>query len=486
MRFLSNLFAVLLIVIIVGGLGYVGYTYYTGGSAGKPADQAKMNPVAMNASAKAGSNTAQASEPSKPDATDQSGQSAELSPEAELDPSAVVSATAETGDASQTAQTDQTMQMGQAGETSQAMQMGQTSQSGHPMQTGQNGQAGQTMQTNQSEQVGQAMQMGQSEQAGQAMQMGQAGSMTSAGFTQVQSNQLAVLQINTLLQNKAQLEQAIDSFNDAQKTMTVDPYAPTTNTLDNASGSSMNMGGTAPTSNPGNSNTTINIYPQAGQTGQATAMSTAMGNMGVTYDANKMEQIHNGLYKVSVGMVLLGQLQKDLVVQAENGNAGSKDPVQYLTNQFTLTVQDKTKLDQALIYLNNALSVADINPYISTNGLVYNKDRMNQVHQGIMKLAEGITGLNQLQSNLLNQMILLSDKAQEYADINLMAMNNMAPTNTSSRGLFGNISTNTIVRALEIIFIIGLVLGILGFVNSLLKGSQEKVTREVVDSEETA
>lgn len=451
MRFLSNLIAVVLILIIVGGLGYVGYTYYAGGSSAKPADSS----MGMNMNMASGSMNDKSANSSHAGASDQSGQDEQLSPDAVVDQPADASGTP-------TDQISDTTGKTQAGQSADAT-------GGTP--------------TAKAADASDASQTGQTAETGQAM-----GSPAPGGMAEVHNNQLAMLQINNLLQNKTQLTKAIDSFNDGLKTMTGDPYAPTVNTLDNPGGG-MNMGNstTPAVPAPGNSNTTINIYPQNGQTGQSNAMSSGMSNMGVTYDANKMQQIHNGLYKVSVGMVLLDQLQKELVAQAENATAYSKEPVQYLTNQFTLTLQDKNKLDQALIYLNNALSVADINPYISTNGLIYNKDRMSQTHEGIMKLAEGVTTLNQLQDTMMNQMIFLSNKAQEYADVNLMSMNNMAPdTVNPSHGLFGNISTSTIFRVIEIIFILGLIFGILGFVNSLLKGSDEKIMRESVKSDETA
>jgi len=289
-------------------------------------------------------------------------------------------------------------------------------------------------------------------------------------------------QSSVILLNKESLNKSITSLNDALKLLSFDPYSP--GSTANSTGSTQNNSQTnAPQSTQGNnqanptatpaqgSNNTINVYPQtSSQPNTSQQNNTNMQNMGTTYDANKMEQVHNGLYKISLGMALLNQLQTQLVAQEENATANTQDLAQYYTNQFSLATQNKAKLTQALTYINDAVSLVNINPYVSSAGIIYDKDRMNQVHQSVYKLAEGVASLNLLSDDFTKQGVTLSNTAQMY--INNSANSQMANNGLGNGifgGLFDNVNAQTVVNVILIIFVIGLILGVLGFIYSQLK-----------------
>jgi hypothetical protein len=313
-----------------------------------------------------------------------------------------------------------------------------------------------------------------------------AGMNQNSPSSQQTGNSAGLSQANIILQNKDSLNKSLTSLNDALKLLTVDPYALSSNS--NGMGN-MQMQGNAQASTPpavqgntqtnttttpaqGGNNTTINIYPQGG-TNPSTQANTSqqsnmtMQNMGTVYDPAKMEQLHNGLYKISLGMSLLNQLQNQLVSQAENASANTQDLVRYYTNQYSQTAQNKTKLTQALSYINEATTLVNVNPYVSSNGLVYDKDRMNQIHQSVFKLAEGVASLNLLNDDFARQSIVLSNTVQDY--INNANTNNMNMSSGLFGGLFQNISMTNVVNIVLIIFVIGLILGILGFIFSQIK-----------------
>ena len=336
----------------------------------------------------------------------------------------------------------------------------------------------------------------QGQQTTQGMQHGSTNNQPQQNNNQQSgNNQIALNQSNVILQSKEKVTKSTALINEALRLMTVDPYAPSSNNTGNMSGmnnmqSQQQPGnqpaqGNAPSvTTPGN-NTTINIFPQENNsTMQPSTLpqGNVMQNMGTTYDANKMEQLHTGLYKIAVGKSLLEQLNNELVYQAEYAVGNAQDPVQYYSNQYNLTVQNKNKLNQALTYINEAANLVNINPYVSAAGLVYDKERMNQLHQSILKLAEGVASLNQLNDDFTKQTILLANTVQNYINnannINNQQINHAAMSTGLFGGLFDNISMGTVVNIVLILFVIGLVAGIFGFVFSLLKSPAQRLNRK--------
>ncbi|MBB6214981.1 hypothetical protein HNQ80_001070 [Anaerosolibacter carboniphilus] len=292
------------------------------------------------------------------------------------------------------------------------------------------------------------------------------------------------------LQNKDSLNKATYLINESIRLMTLDPYAPKEKV-------EMNMGNMQPQTNynpivdntqPNNTaeansqgNTTINVYPPA-DTSSNTQMnaSTQMGDMGITYDANKMEQLHTGLYKLSVGMQLLEQLNNELVSQAEQANQNTQNLVQYYSNQYNMTLQNKNKLNQALNYVNEAANLVNINPYVSANGLVFDKDKMQQIHQSVFKLAQGVGELNKLGDDFTKQAVYMANMMQNYMNNPNLSQMNHGTSSTPSLfgGIFNNISIPTVVNATLVLFAIAFILGILGSIFNLLKPSTQKDRKE--------
>lgn len=319
------------------------------------------------------------------------------------------------------------------------------------------------------------------------MESSATGNQTNQNNNSQQTNsQLALNQANSVLQNKEKLDKSAALIDEALKLMSLDPYAP------DESNSGMNMqmqesGNSAQpsqdsisaTTESGNS-TTINIYPTDNNSNTSSSMSNIpMQDMGTTYDASKMDKLHSGLYKIAVGTALIEQLKNDLTNQAENAAGNYQDAIQYYSNQYNLTVQNKNKLNQIMTYLNEAANLVNINPYVSSNGLVYDSDRMNQIHQSIQKLAAGVVSLNGLSDDLTKQTISLTNTVQNYVNTTNQQMNNssMSMPMSSNGGLFDNINMTSVVNIVLILFVIGLVFGILGFIFSLLKSPAQKVTK---------
>lgn len=322
------------------------------------------------------------------------------------------------------------------------------------------------------------MQMGSGSQSTQS----ESGSQPPAVSNGQQSadNSIALNQTTVIFKNKETLNTAVKGLDESLGYLTLDPYS---------NDQSARMGKSDSTETQTNSqsseNTTINIYPQNNNTvnvippenaGQAVQPNNpVMQDMGTVYDAAKMEQLHKGLYNLAVGKALLEQLDNDLTSQAEYANIKVTDPVSYYSAQYNLTQQNKMKLNSAMSYINSAAELVNINPYISAQGLVYDKDRMNQIHQSVFKLAESVVALNLLNDDLTKQSINLVGLSQNY----MMNANTNAQMNHSaiSTGLFGgifeNVSMQSIVNIILILFVAGLIFGIFGYILSLLKGPKK-------------
>ncbi|HVI41066.1 MAG TPA: hypothetical protein VM577_10420, partial [Anaerovoracaceae bacterium] len=255
-------------------------------------------------------------------------------------------------------------------------------------------QGSQTDQSNNNSQTQSGMQHGNS---GNQPQQNEVNQQTQS------NNSLAVSQSVTILKNKESLSNAITDLNDTLEYLTLDPYgssrkdgmAKDNTTISQDSGTSESK------------STTINIYPQNNNTvnvvppndaGNSSQQPDSIGmqNMGAVYDAAKMEQLHKGLYNLAVGKAMLDQLSNDFSSQAGHANTNIQDPVQFYSNQYNLTQQNKSKLSSALNYINDAAGLVNINPYVSPQGLIYDQERMSQIRQSVFKLAESVVALNLL------------------------------------------------------------------------------------------
>lgn len=320
---------------------------------------------------------------------------------------------------------------------------------------------------------------------------------TGSGSDNTSGNSIGINHANIILKNKENVSNSVAVLDEAMKLLTVDPYAPVSDSKtmtdmgqnqengqhNNTAGIQNNTqtGNTTAPNQEGN-NTIINIYPQ-GQDNVNTPnntmsqSNTAMHNMGTLYDPYKMEQLHNGLYKISVGMTMLKQLETQLSTQAEYSVLNTQNPVNFYTTQYNLTIHNRQKLGEAINYIKEATNLVNINPYVSSEGLVYDKDRMNQIHQGVFKLASGVASLSLINDDLTTQTIQLSSTVQGY--MNGIASNNHI-THGTQQGIFdsilGSMNIRTVVNIVLILFVIGLILGIIGFASSLFKPAKKLET----------
>lgn len=287
------------------------------------------------------------------------------------------------------------------------------------------------------------------------------------------TNTVALEAVRVAMANKESLDSAVASLNEAMSNMTLDPYSPSDKTDSMGTMNGIQEPQTVPTANSIQGNTTINIYPETNNTQQSTTPNMTMTNMGTVYDATKMEQLHTGLYKLSVGMQLLGQLGSELTTQAAFANKDIQNPIQFYSNQYTLVLQNKNKLNNALTYINEASTLVNINPYISEKGLVYDKDRMKKIHESIFKMAQGVASLNKLSDDMTIQAVNTANAAQNYAsNANMNA--GMGTMNNTTGGIFSNVNIPTIVNIILILFVTMFILGLFGFIFSLLKTSTKK------------
>lgn len=278
-------------------------------------------------------------------------------------------------------------------------------------------------------------------------------------------------QINQLMLNKEAFDKAYQTLSSALEKTTLDPYS-----VDTDKSSSMNdkmsdqsMEGKQ-NDNAGDSqgDTTVNVYTDSVTDQQTMQMS----NMGTTYDADKMQQLHSGLYKVSVGMQLLKQLQNDIAVQIEKASVDTSSKTEYYMNQYYKTISNKNKLNNALSYINEAVDLININPYVDANGLVYDSERMSVLHDSIYIIAQGVVDLNKLNNDLLTQAVDLETLAQTAYNETLQSqstdsMNNMNMTTTSG------LNTSSIVTFVLILFVGVFIIGLIGSILNLFKSGNQ-------------
>lgn len=273
------------------------------------------------------------------------------------------------------------------------------------------------------------------------------------------SSQYSKPVITAILKNKEELEKTLTDIEVSIETMTLDPFDEnsTNPTTEPVQGSIAETDQTQDAKADEQGNTIVNVYPQAG--------ANMMGNMGATYDQAKMEKLHTGIYNATVGLQLLAQLKDNLSVQLEQATIKVTNPSNYYNNQYLMTIQNKTKLNEALVYIKEAGSLVNINPYVSSNGVAYNKEKMEEVHGSINKFASAVINLSKLNDTFSNQTIDLTIMAQDSQSMPNMDMD----MDTSGNSLFGNAGMGTIFSMLVIIFIATFVISIFGYMFKLIK-----------------
>jgi len=286
----------------------------------------------------------------------------------------------------------------------------------------------------------------------------------------------------TAIQNRDKLSQAVGTINQAIDLISIDPYSKATMPQTNAG--TVQPGAMQGQGSQGNG--TINIYPSGNSsvniapngnntpnnpappanTNQGTA--NMQPNQNYVFDQGKLEQLHNGIFTLAQGIMMVNQLNDDLLAQSAIVEVNPPNYQTYVT-RYNTALQNKTRLNNALNLLSQASTLINVNPYASPNGYPYNKDAMAQIHQGVYKLAQGMAGLNKLNEDFTNQMVQASVAAQNIYNGQAASMNH--GTSSLIQGLFGNISTATLFNIVMIVLLVGLILGVLGAIMSMFKKS---------------
>jgi hypothetical protein len=269
--------------------------------------------------------------------------------------------------------------------------------------------------------------------------------------------------LNTLtIKNKDRLNQIVTTISDAINQITVDPYSKVTVPRTVAPPNAL-------TSQKGN--TTVNIYPNStadinvpSQGAITSQPSTAIINpsANIVYNQGKLEQLHNGIFKLAQGMMLLNELNDDLTLQATSTEPSNYEG--YVTRYATL-LSNKLKLSKSLIMINESSTLININPYASDIGYEYNPQQMDQFHKGVYKLAQGMLSGIKLGDDFTSQMSLVNSLA------NNSSMNNMNMPSTFS---LPTLNVNTIVTIIIIVLILTLIMSLIGAAKSTFIGTKSK------------
>ena len=303
--------------------------------------------------------------------------------------------------------------------------------------------------------------------------------------------------LNTIaIQNKDKLNQAIGTINQAIDLITIDPYSKTT--VPSISDSNMQMGvtQTQPSQGTGtiniypSGNSSVNIAPSGNNTPNNVTSSTntnqrAMAeqqNTNFVYDQGKLQQLHNGIYTLAQGIMLVNQLNDDLANQSAMVEV-SPPNYQTFVMRYNTALQNKTKLNKAITMIDQASTLVNVNPYAAPNGYQYNVQGMQQLHQGVYKLAQGMTMLNRINEDLTGQMAYAVQQAQNIANTSMTGMDSGA---MSGLGLFGSINLSTVFNIILIVMVVGLVIGIFGAIVSLFRKKPGKIENDNPGSDPNA
>lgn len=246
-------------------------------------------------------------------------------------------------------------------------------------------------------------------------------------------------------QNRDKLTQALTSLNQAMELVTSDPYAQIT--MPNRMSDYPRDGGMAPgTPNAAQRDgVTININPNAPQT-TPSKLPDLPTTQNIVFDQNKLEMLHNGIFKLSQAMMLLNDLNNDLIDQSLM-NESNMLPQQVYTVRYALIAQNRAKISQANRLLQEAFILANVNPYAPQSGYIYNTQKMQQLHQGISELGRSSVMLNRLLDDL-NQQLTQTAYEAKVANAGMQAAPHGAMGNSSPvSGIVINLAVAVIVFA---------------------------------------
>ncbi len=289
------------------------------------------------------------------------------------------------------------------------------------------------------------------------------------------------MQLNTTAaRNRDKLNQAVNTINQALDLITIDPYSKTT-----VSGTAPNATGQNRQDQPGQGSGTINIYPAgsgsvniypSGNTPANNPAVPANTNQGAAdgqqgnnyvYDQTKLQQLHNGIFTLAQGVTAVNSLNDDLLIQASMSEASPPNYQTYVT-RYNTALQNKTRLNNAMSMLSQASTLINVNPYASPDGYQYNSSSMQQLHQGIYKLAQGVAMLTKLNEDFTGQMAEAAVQVQNLAN----ASYQMTGMTSHTSGVFGTIGISAIFNIILILLVVGLIAGVLGAIYNMFRSGR--------------
>ncbi|HYH01462.1 MAG TPA: hypothetical protein VEC37_00020 [Bacillota bacterium] len=253
--------------------------------------------------------------------------------------------------------------------------------------------------------------------------------------------------------NKDILNDALTTLNQSLEMITIDPYSKTT--VPNLSLSDLIVNRTGRGNGNiniyPNGNSTVNVNPSINQTQPDSDPNPVNQNLHVVFDQNKLFQLHQRIFTLAQGIMLIEGLNEDLSNQAEMMENSPPNYTTYVT-RYNLAVQNKSKLTNAINLLNQAFTIVNINPYAHPAGFQYNVSNMEQLHQGIYKLSQAMTKLNNLNARLSQQISLASQQIQQY---------NPALTTPLAHGTGNAWNYNSIFNILLILIVLVIIISVL-------------------------
>lgn len=271
----------------------------------------------------------------------------------------------------------------------------------------------------------------------------------------------------TASDSRTKLNQALTSLSQAMDLITIDPYSQIT--MPNRM--SDYPRDTTPGAAPGTTNrdnVTINVNPPT--TGATVTPGTPPpgtapprdlpSSVNIVFDQYKLEQVHDGIFKLAQAQMLLNELNNDLADQSMLAEANPPNQ-QTLVIRYNLTLNNRNKLTMANRLLREAAILVNVNPYAPQSGYVFNNQRMQQLHQGITELAKSTVMLHRLNEDFNQQMMLTANDLRIAAYTMPAAHGGWNPLSW-----LGN-STSVLNLGLLVI-VLGIVLGVLILIKRLL------------------
>lgn len=173
------------------------------------------------------------------------------------------------------------------------------------------------------------------------------------------------------------------------------------------------------------------------------------------------------MFRLSQGITQLNQLNEDFTNQASSIEPKNKTYDIYY-QRYAALLGNKSKLSNAINLVSDAYTIANVNPYASSNGYTFKPQMMQNIHQGIFKLAQGLSVLSRLNDDLNKQMTATNMAGSSHASINM----NMDNGSMMGFDIFNSQKINFIIKLFLMAMIVLFILSIFGAISSLFKRSR--------------